>query len=123
LQLRLGRTSVTYEIGLFRKGADAPAAFGHFVHVFVGRASRKPAAIPAGIRAALLRIARSDGLAGGPGCPFPPTGRGLALLPNARHLETISLAASGAPKFRRVLKFEKKTRAGAEANIFGRHTW
>jgi acyl-CoA thioester hydrolase len=61
---RLGRTSVTYEIGLFRRGADAPAAFGHFVHVFVGRASRKPAAIPAGIRAALQSIAISQGPAG-----------------------------------------------------------
>jgi acyl-CoA thioester hydrolase len=43
---RLGRTSVRYEIGLF--GADAPlaAACGHFVHVYVDRATRRPAPLP-----------------------------------------------------------------------------
>ena len=53
---KLGRSSVRYEIGLFREGADEPAATGWFVHVFVDRATRKPAAIPDGIRAALERV-------------------------------------------------------------------
>lgn len=53
---RLGNSSVRYEIGIFRHGADEAAAFGHFVHVFVGRADRKPVPIPAPIRAALERI-------------------------------------------------------------------
>lgn len=56
---RLGRTSVRYEIGLFRAGAPAPAATGHFVHVFVQRATGEPVPIPAGIRAALVRIERA----------------------------------------------------------------
>jgi acyl-CoA thioester hydrolase len=53
---RLGRTSVTYEIGLFGEGADAPAATGWFVHVFVDRATRRPAAPPPPLRAALERL-------------------------------------------------------------------
>jgi acyl-CoA thioester hydrolase len=57
---RLGRTSVTYRLGLFRAteklAADEPqelAALGHWVHVYVDRTSRKPVPIPATIRALL----------------------------------------------------------------------
>ena len=53
----LGRTSVRYEIGLFKEGADEAAAQGHFVHVFVERAAMTTAPIPEGIRAALEKIA------------------------------------------------------------------
>ena len=53
---RMGRSSVTYEIGIFRNDDDEAAASGHFVHVFVERASERPAAIPAPIRAALGRL-------------------------------------------------------------------
>jgi acyl-CoA thioester hydrolase len=52
----LGNSSVRYEIGLFRKNEDKPAAQGHFVHVFVDRARNKPTAMPDGIRAALKRL-------------------------------------------------------------------
>ncbi len=52
----LGRTSVRYEIGLFKAGTEQAAAEGHFVHVFVDRESRAPAPIPERIRAALERI-------------------------------------------------------------------
>ena len=52
----LGRTSVRYEIGLFREAGGEPAAEGWFVHVFVDRETRRPAEIPAGIRAALERL-------------------------------------------------------------------
>jgi acyl-CoA thioester hydrolase len=54
----LGRSSVRYEIGLFREGQDTAAAEGHFVHVFVDRPTQRPAEIPAGIRAALDGIKR-----------------------------------------------------------------
>ncbi len=54
--VRLGRTSVTYEIGLFARGADAPAATGRFVHVWVDRATERPAEVPAAIRAALAPL-------------------------------------------------------------------
>jgi acyl-CoA thioester hydrolase len=53
----LGRSSVRYEIGLFTGEGDEPAANGWFVHVFVDRESRRPAAIPDGIRTALERLA------------------------------------------------------------------
>jgi acyl-CoA thioester hydrolase len=52
----LGRSSVRYEIGLFGGAADEPAATGWFVHVFVDRESRRPAAIPEDMRAALEAI-------------------------------------------------------------------
>lgn len=52
----LGRTSVRYEVGIFRKGDKAAAAHGHFIHVFVERASGRPVPIPPRIRKALERI-------------------------------------------------------------------
>lgn len=56
----LGRRSVRYEIGLFKVGRDEPAAHGHFVHVFVERATLAPTAIPREIRAALEAIRVAD---------------------------------------------------------------
>jgi acyl-CoA thioester hydrolase len=53
---RTGASSVVYEIGLFRRGADRAAAQGHFVHVFVDRTSMRPVPIPEQIRSALLAI-------------------------------------------------------------------
>jgi acyl-CoA thioester hydrolase len=53
----LGRSSVRYEIGLFRPDAgDQPAATGWFVHVFVDREARRAVEIPSEIRAALERL-------------------------------------------------------------------
>jgi acyl-CoA thioester hydrolase len=48
-----GRSSVRYEVGLFAEGAPLSAAAGHFVHVYVDRASRRPAELPPALRAAL----------------------------------------------------------------------
>ena len=53
---RLGTSSVRHEIGLFRAGDEAPAATGHFIHVFVDRATRRPVPVPEQIRAALARL-------------------------------------------------------------------
>jgi len=53
----LGRSSVRYEIGLFAGDREAPAAEGWFVHVFVDREGRRAVGIPAGVRAALERLA------------------------------------------------------------------
>jgi acyl-CoA thioester hydrolase len=58
---KLGRTSVRYEIGLFRGDDAEPAAEGWFVHVFVDRAQRRPAEIPGPLRAALERLVVADG--------------------------------------------------------------
>ena len=54
---RLGRSSVRYEIGLFRGDDEEPAALGTFVHVWVDRAGRRPVPIPDAIRAALAPLA------------------------------------------------------------------
>ncbi|KAJ4394969.1 hypothetical protein N0V91_011149 [Didymella pomorum] len=39
---KLGKSSVTYEIGVFERGQEEVKAVGEFVHVFVDRESRKP---------------------------------------------------------------------------------
>ncbi|HVT36328.1 MAG TPA: thioesterase family protein [Nevskiaceae bacterium] len=52
---KIGRSSVRYEVGIYTRGALA--AQGHFVHVFVDRATRRPADIPAPLRAALETLA------------------------------------------------------------------
>jgi len=40
---KLGKSSVTYEIGVFERGQDDVKAVGEFVHVFVEREGRRPA--------------------------------------------------------------------------------
>ena len=50
---QLGRSSVRYEVGLFAQGVEESAAGGHFVHVYVDRASRRPVELPAALRSAL----------------------------------------------------------------------
>lgn len=54
---RLGRSSVRYRIGIFRSGAELAAAQGHFVHVYVDRATRRPVEIPPETRALLSELA------------------------------------------------------------------
>ena len=53
---RLGTSSVTYETGLFRAGEKQAAAAGHFVHVLVDKASRRPVPIDEVSRAAFKVI-------------------------------------------------------------------
>lgn len=53
----LGTSSVRYRLGIFAKGADSAAAEGHFVHVYVGRESRRPVPLPETWRAKLEEIA------------------------------------------------------------------
>ncbi len=57
----LGTSSVHYQVGLFPRGEEAAAASGHFVHVFVDRAGRRPTAMPPKIRAALARLLLAEG--------------------------------------------------------------
>ena len=53
----LGSSSVRYEIGIFAAGEPLVAARGHFVHVYVNRATRRPAALPAPLLKALKELA------------------------------------------------------------------
>jgi len=54
---RLGRSSVTYRLGMFSDPPGQVAAVGHWVHVYIDRQTRRPVAIPESIRA-LLETAR-----------------------------------------------------------------
>lgn len=55
---RLGNSSVTYRLGVFRgedRAAETQAitALGHWVHVYVDRTTRKPVPIPDAVRSVL----------------------------------------------------------------------
>lgn len=53
-----GRSSVRYEIGLFRNQEAVASAQGHFVHVYVDRSTSKPVSLPAALTTALASISR-----------------------------------------------------------------
>jgi acyl-CoA thioester hydrolase len=52
----IGRSSVTYEVGIFARQDEDAAADGSFVHVFVDRQTRRPTPIVDPLRSALTRI-------------------------------------------------------------------
>jgi acyl-CoA thioester hydrolase len=54
--VKIGSTSVRYEVGLFRSGETEPAAQGHFVHVYVDRVSRRSMPLSDAMRAALAPL-------------------------------------------------------------------
>jgi acyl-CoA thioester hydrolase len=56
----IGKSSVRYEIAIFKECAETPAAEGRFVHVYVDRATRRPVPLPAAFRSALEMIALSQ---------------------------------------------------------------
>jgi acyl-CoA thioester hydrolase len=58
---RLGRSSVHYEVGLFAEGEPLTAAAGHFVHVYVDRATRRPVpTLPPALRTALQALTPTE---------------------------------------------------------------
>jgi acyl-CoA thioester hydrolase len=57
---RLGRSSVRYRLGIFRRGGALAVAQGHFVHVYVDRATQRPVAIPEPTRSALSELLSGD---------------------------------------------------------------
>ncbi len=54
---RIGTSSVRYELGIFVEREELAVADGHFVHVYVDRATRRPVPVPERYRAALATIA------------------------------------------------------------------
>ncbi|MEQ9490712.1 MAG: thioesterase family protein [Alphaproteobacteria bacterium] len=50
---KLGASSIVYDIALFKQGDDTPCATGHFVHVYVDRATMKKAPVPDAVREAV----------------------------------------------------------------------
>ena len=55
---KLGTSSVRYEIGLFANDDHVAAAQGHFVHVYIDRATNKPVPIPDHTRHVLQDLVR-----------------------------------------------------------------
>jgi acyl-CoA thioester hydrolase len=57
----IGRSSVRYRLGVFGRGQAEAAAEGHFIHVYVDRAGRRPAALPDTWRRKLAGIQSAAG--------------------------------------------------------------
>ncbi|TFY72767.1 hypothetical protein EVG20_g263 [Dentipellis fragilis] len=53
---KLGNSSVTYEVGVFRGGSQEPSAVGGYTHVFVERNSRKSAPLDDTTRKGLEKL-------------------------------------------------------------------
>lgn len=53
---KLGRSSVTYEVGFFAEGKDEVAAVGGFTHVFVHPVERRPVEMAKAMRAGLEKV-------------------------------------------------------------------
>ena len=53
---KLGNSSVRYEVGVFREDEAQVSAQGHFIHVYVSRETRRPAAITDDMRRVLQSI-------------------------------------------------------------------
>lgn len=54
---RIGSSSVSYRLGVFGEGEAEAAAEGHFTHVYVGRDSRRPVALPPQWRDGMSQLA------------------------------------------------------------------
>ena len=50
---KIGKSSVRYEVGLFLAGEPLTVAKGHFVHVYVDRANRRPTPLPQSLKSVL----------------------------------------------------------------------
>ena len=62
---RLGTTSIRYGVGIFREGEETASADGHFVHVFVDRATQtRPTPLPDELRVAAATLLVPDLLPG-----------------------------------------------------------
>jgi acyl-CoA thioester hydrolase len=62
---RLGTTSIRYGIAIFREADDSASAEGHFVHVYVDRATQtRPTPLPAALRDAATALVVLDATPG-----------------------------------------------------------
>lgn len=53
---RLGHTSITYRLGVFRAEDDTLRALGRFVHVYVDARTRRPVPVPGAVRDAVAAL-------------------------------------------------------------------
>ena len=56
--VHLGTSSVRYRVAVFRNDEDSAAAQGHFVHVYVDRASNRPVPLPQPLKKVLEALVR-----------------------------------------------------------------
>ena len=54
--VRLGHSSVRFEVGLFAQDAVLTAAKGHFIHVYVDRATRRPTPLHEPLKTVLEKL-------------------------------------------------------------------
>ncbi len=57
---RLGRSSIVYQVGLFREADEQPAAVGRFVHVYVDAGTRAVVPVPEIIRDVVAMLPAAD---------------------------------------------------------------
>ena len=57
---RIGTSSITYRLGVFRAGDHELRALAHFVHVYVDAQTRRPVPIPEAIRTAVEALPRME---------------------------------------------------------------
>ena len=57
---KIGKSSVRYEVGLFRNNSPRAAAEGFFTHVYVDRKTRRPEPLAEPLRQALGRLLASN---------------------------------------------------------------
>ena len=55
---KIGKSSVRYEVGIFRNEETTASAQGHFIHVYVDAVTRRPVSLPDELRVALDAISR-----------------------------------------------------------------
>jgi acyl-CoA thioester hydrolase len=57
---RIGRSSISYELAVFRAGDPEPASVGRFVHVYVDRDDQRVSVpVPDAVRAAVAHLVRT----------------------------------------------------------------
>lgn len=56
---RIGNTSVTYGVGIFRDNEQQAAALGQFTHVYVDAETHRPVPLPDALQALLQPLVRS----------------------------------------------------------------
>ncbi len=57
---KTGNSSVRYEVGIFKNDNQDAVAQGHFVHVYVDATTRRPVALPAPLKSALLKLEKTS---------------------------------------------------------------
>ena len=58
--VHLGKSSIRYEVAIFKNNEDVACALGYFVHVYVNRLSNASTPIPQRVREVLQRLVKDS---------------------------------------------------------------